>query len=219
MQGQIEFGLAVLGAILAVLAFFRLDYLTVGALIRRATGAEEAPLPPPTAREKWMLGFGLFSFLMACAGFWGLAHQPEPPPVKYLESYGNSRSSSGLYGALTVDTSKLQDKAKAYRLVGVAMRWNGTSDQMDWKPIEKSGPYDISTDQSQFIFIQDDAGFLSGNGTLVEQFFLLLVPRNIQPDQFSTLREAENLGAQILDSGTATWVSHRILSPVPLPTY
>jgi hypothetical protein len=81
----------------------------------------------------------------------------------------------------------------------VAFRYFGNGDILDSRDLQKSGLYDIK-DESITIFIHLDQSFVETmrreRGT---SYYLLLVPKAVQMDQFTTPREAESLGVKLID--------------------
>jgi len=100
------------------------------------------------------------------------------------------------------DGTFLSSYQKDYRLAAVAFRYYGNGDIKDASNLQKSGLYDIENGKIT-IFIHLDEQFMRTmqHGEIRTNYFLLLVPNKVQPSQFSTLRQAESLGAKILQGG------------------
>lgn len=83
-----------------------------------------------------------------------------------------------------------------YRMVAVAFHYYGDGDVKDTTGLQKSGLFDIGTGQQKILIRPGDEytqALLKGDhGTF---YALLLVPNGITLAQFSTLREAQRLGA------------------------
>jgi hypothetical protein len=89
-----------------------------------------------------------------------------------------------------------------YKLVGVCFHANTIASDVRDRVLQKSVAYDI-VDEPEALRIDLDEGFqkeeLSVRGT---SYALLLVPKNVSPSQFSTIRQAEAMGAVMVQGTT-----------------
>lgn len=120
--------------------------------------------------------------------------------IDYFARYGVFHDNPDLGLVANVYGEPLQPfKDKFCCVVVVAYLYDGKEDWKDVHLYEKSSLHDIE-DGIIGIIIPWDERFKAqlregGSNTTYE---LLLVPRSLTPDRFNTLREAENLGAKIL---------------------
>lgn len=92
-----------------------------------------------------------------------------------------------------------------YKLVASLYFDDGAQAEIDAPNLQKSAPYDLSDRELIEIAIKPSPGYIqSFNGRMVKggtKFALLLVPNNVSPSNFSTIREAQKLGASYLWGG------------------
>ena len=121
----------------------------------------------------------------------------EPPPGNY--NWG-TLSDGEIYYSLPIAETK-PDR----RLVLTALHYNGLGDIKDVGGIQKSKPYDFVRGIATLI-IDPDQRFRNETAAGMKQvtFVLLDTPQNLSPDQFSTIRQATNLGATLLAQRAAT---------------
>jgi hypothetical protein len=120
--------------------------------------------------------------------YWGSSTiGPQP-----IESMRLMVTTNGLYFA---------EYKKAARLAAVAFRYYGTGDVLDASGLQKSGLFDI-TDQPISLLIQVDSEYKNTmkRGDTETMYYLLLVPRDVNMDQFNTLRQAQLAGVKLLES-------------------
>lgn len=143
-----------------------------------------------------MFGFAVLSFIGCSLLFWQLKHEPTPQYEYFLEigDVPSDIQPGAVQGMIKVDTTHLQDEAKNYRLIGVEMHTNELQDPLDTDDLQKSAVYDITPDPVN-IRINLEPSFSTGLG---DNMVLLLAPKSLTPDMFTTLREAEQQGAQVL---------------------
>ena len=99
---------------------------------------------------------------------------------------------------MVVDGLKLTRYSSQYRIAGVAFHASGLKDGFDVNSLQKSSLYDIIEGQTRVI-IQLDKQFLDElhSGVSGTNYVLVLLPKSINMNQFSTLHEAKALGAKI----------------------
>jgi len=100
---------------------------------------------------------------------------------------------------------KTRYAARKYRLVAISFFYDGLIDARDVKDLSKSGAFDISkgeitlripwTDQYLRRFLRGDRG---------TNYYLLLVPKNLSPSDFDTIRQATEKGAIVLQHTSGT---------------
>lgn len=102
---------------------------------------------------------------------------------------------------LTVDGRMLSRFSERYKLVGACFRWNGTTDCKDVTDISKSGTFDIG-DGPVEMAIPWNSRYLSEivRGDRETTYVLLLVPKNLSPSEFNSVRSALAKGARVLQS-------------------
>ncbi len=130
------------------------------------------------------------------------------PPIINLDA-GAALTSWGFYPQnsttpteclLTVNPNKLGRYRLTYRVGAIVVRYNGSPDFKDATPLYKSTLYDIPESGSPFaVVIAIDSVFLKSQGA--PNFQLLLVPKNVHMEDFSTLRQAEAMGAKVIGMG------------------
>jgi hypothetical protein len=82
-----------------------------------------------------------------------------------------------------------------YRLALICFRTDGTQDYLDIERLQKSALYDIQNTGMRIILIVDEE-FVEEwkQGMRGTNYFLFLVPRGVEMNQFSTIRQAQALG-------------------------
>jgi hypothetical protein len=90
------------------------------------------------------------------------------------------------------------------RLMAIAFHYNGETDFTDVKELQKSALYDTRLG-SVVLMIKADDNFINevvAKKQVGTNFMLLTVPAKLENIQFSTIRQALSMGAQIVGSGT-----------------
>jgi hypothetical protein len=102
---------------------------------------------------------------------------------------------------VTVDGNEIY-KYSPWRVMAVAFIWTPDKDVNDVQELQKSTAFDIRKDEMVFLF--------KGSPKLVDQFnkgapinyAVIILPKNLTPDSFVTLRQAKELGARIFEIGS-----------------
>jgi hypothetical protein len=104
---------------------------------------------------------------------------------------------------MTADISAFVDEfAKDYRVVALAMHYVGDVDSADVTGLQKSTPRDIRRGSEKFLIYPDDKFWDEvKRGVVLTNYILMMIPKPINPSQFTTLREAEKLGARLVYAG------------------
>ena len=89
---------------------------------------------------------------------------------------------------------------KKYRVMGVVYHIPPNVDRFDVSGISKSSEFDIRGEPTDIV-IPWNQQFLNemGNGARMSAYALLAIPVGVTKEQFDTLRQAEALGARILE--------------------
>ena len=101
---------------------------------------------------------------------------------------------------VTANGSLLLSYRDSYHVAAVGFHYYGTGDIKDAPGLQKSELYDIENGPI-VMRIKPDAQFIeAANRERGTSYALLLVPKNVQMDQFSVLRQAESIGVIILQT-------------------
>jgi hypothetical protein len=137
-----------------------------------------------------------------------------PPAVSYMHEWGAGNPtvsgtppilSRPLYAHVTVDGTKLLKYKNKYNLVAILLHVVNYEDFMQKSDLSKSKPQRIREGEMT-IYIEPSQTFLfeMEHGAVSDSYFLLAVPKNLGTGDFTTLDEAEDKGAQIIQSGART---------------
>jgi hypothetical protein len=134
---------------------------------------------------------------------WGLNAfhiQGHPPVVDSGEASAN----------LSVDGHRLIKRKDRYRLIGICWNHLASQDFTYDTNLSKSGLYEIR-DEEILMKIPLTVEFLTEMQTVdvKPSYLLLAVPKEIRADQFSSINEAEQLGAKILSETQSNANLHR----------
>jgi hypothetical protein len=140
-----------------------------------------------------------------------------PPTVKYMTYYGEDTSRPGLQitgippkvisgepsSLVIVDGRLLTKYQKKFQLMAVLYHTMNNESYMDKKELSKSGLIKIRA-EDMLLKIEYNAQFLEEIERYAnnESFALLAIPAGMKPEDFDTLNEAEDKGAQIIDQGS-----------------
>ena len=137
----------------------------------------------------------------------GIIFMPPKIPdesIKWMTSWGPVLPFDPSHEKLGINANGhllLQRFGADYRIAGVAFHYFGTGDIKDSTGLQKSGLFDLE-DRQINMYIFPDQKFTQevvqahlGATT----YFLLVIPKSVRLDQFSTVRQAESLGAIALD--------------------
>jgi hypothetical protein len=104
---------------------------------------------------------------------------------------------------ITVNGSSLDWYSNSHRLIAVAMHYYGDKDISDVDAIQKSPPFEIRKG-AVVIMIRPKETYVNEfvHGAINTNYHLLLVPRGVNDKAFSTLRQAKELGAFDIWSGS-----------------
>jgi hypothetical protein len=99
----------------------------------------------------------------------------------------------------------MKDTKPGKKLIGLVFHWKGEVDILDTKGLQKSEPYDY-TKGEKFLLITPDEQFRADvqRGDAGTNYWVLEVPDNIDKTQFSTIRQAQKLGAKIVSQNSKT---------------
>ena len=176
---------------------------------------------------QFVLNYGWLIILAACFVWYFFAKKPvAPSPTGMLVAVGllcflfgisvaikavgtnSDLVSVGSWGGVigtnpprlhaTLNTSRLINFKESHKLMLVCFHWDGRTDQLDAKQIIKSNPYDITSD-SVTLFVEPPSEFFQSIRTM---YNVLLVPNELKPEQFSSVREALVAGARVLWKGS-----------------
>jgi len=115
---------------------------------------------------------------------------------------------------MTVD-GRLLDKYKGkYRLIAVVLHWLPPNPLEDQPGISKSSVFDIQPEFIRIPIVFNDHFVIEViNGSYSESYALLAIPPTLQPEQFDSIREAENLGAKLIARSAMV---HQPTFPTPI---
>jgi hypothetical protein len=166
---------------------------------RRAKGKAEVGIRMPS--KQWLLMVFLSLFPIGALVFHNLTHDPieefDAPNKKLVIGWAEE----GLSCSMQIDQNFLQRFRQDYKLATACLIYDGTQDILDDPYMQVGGLYDIDENRS---IKKLTAGFTPNFAQLYVQknsvgvfVALLLVPKGIEPSQFSTLRQARALGVRI----------------------
>jgi hypothetical protein len=124
-----------------------------------------------------------------------------PEAVLYILEHGTDTPfdpNNPLLG-VTANGNLLLSYRDSYHVAAVGFHYYGNGNIKDAPNLQKSGLYDIQ-DGPIIVRIKPDEHFIqaANRGERNTSYALLLVPNNVQMDQFATLREAESVGVKIV---------------------
>jgi hypothetical protein len=174
-------------------------------------------VPAPLKATWWgyvpigLLTIGLVGFLIS---WFGGEQKPSKPLMseygvavtgtRFVARYGHPEDvPPGQASHIKLDGSRVMYlNPKKYRLMGVLYHIPPNVDRVDVNGISKSTEFDIRGEQID-IQIPWNQKFIGEfvNGEKMSAYALLAVPVGITGAQFDTLRQAEALGARILEEG------------------
>jgi hypothetical protein len=102
-------------------------------------------------------------------------------------------------GRLSTKLDLREDKPDR-KIMVVALHYYGTLDGSDQPGLQKSALFDYRSGE-QTIITQPDAKFIHEAPNYTTNFYLINIPSGISETQFSTLRQAEKLGAYVTFAG------------------
>lgn len=175
---------------------------------------------PVTYRWRKFLKGPLASVVVLYIGWvgWGnvrKAYQESeaPPEGQYMLSYGGLDPNAGVVhsktphfvgtpgGKIIVNGYLLGKYADKYQLIATCFQWSGSGDFKDAHDISKSGLFDIAPMEISMT-IPWNAQFMDelehSYGGI--NYAVLLVPRGLSPETFTSLRAAMDKGAKLLQS-------------------
>ncbi len=135
-----------------------------------------------------------------------------PANVRYITTYGPADPRTKVHpwgidgiaaGVVKVNGDLLQHFSDRYNLVAICFIWDGKEDFIDSDGISKSAAFDITSGEismlvpwnEKFIATVEQHGYGQTN------YGVLLVPKNVSPDSFSSIRSAQKKGAKLLEHG------------------
>jgi hypothetical protein len=192
-----------IGTVLALLTFFGIDWK----LIRGQVCME-----PKRWKEFVLLGVILGSLCFSWIGWFKLREIQNRNPYATFQSRHNAQGAMTVWGggtlnlrqrhgilAVQIDGEPLLPYKDDYKIIAIAWHNIGALDDNDVSDLNKSDPHDILEGNINISIIVSDK-FL---GDLVDgmhgtDYAGLLIPNKIRTDQFSTIRQAESVGAIVI---------------------
>jgi hypothetical protein len=124
---------------------------------------------------------------------WGMMPRPNVTPSSDWHT---------MMGTITADGRLLYNQRNKYELAGIAFDYFGTQDPKDTTDLSKSSLYDIQNGDIHIsIPLSETLIADKQQGKAGTNFMLLLVPKGVRMEQFSTIHQAEALGAKVLSQG------------------
>lgn len=120
--------------------------------------------------------------------------RPPQPPVTTMVTYGLMPDSRPY---VTID---LKENKPDRKVIAIALHYYGTVDGYDQEGLQKSKLFDYRSG-SQTMIINADDRFLREAQGRTTNFFLVDAPSGTNETQFSTLRQASNLGFRVIFLG------------------
>lgn len=117
-----------------------------------------------------------------------------------IVSYGMS---GNLTGFVDIDGNAVMDHADNYRLAAVVFH-NPGYDELDINSLSVSTLHDIVPSTIRITIELSDKYKQESQAMLGVNFIAVLVPKTVMPNQFSTLRQAQAMGAIIVGKGQAS---------------
>jgi len=125
---------------------------------------------------------------------------PKPQqPMIGVASWGGLDLSQGTMPIIAVMTQSNPD----LKLMGIAYHYDGQTDFTDVKALQKSALYDVRQG-AETVLIKADTDFVNEvmSGKHVRtNYILMTIPAKLEQPQFSTLRQAFAMGAQVVWTG------------------
>ena len=183
------------GALFAVLYFFGIDWRTLKDKITKkgqTSMFETKPRKMPVLML--LLVFGSIAF-----SAYGWYRSTDSRNCQtYLATWGTAPPNKM---GVVVDTNKLLDKQKSYHLLLVGRPADHTLDAKRDTGIIKSSIFGIAGGllPMEAVISQEQLQRMANNGGWLE-FYLVILPKDIEVDQIKVLEDAENHGGQVLES-------------------
>jgi hypothetical protein len=118
-------------------------------------------------------------------------------------TWGGGGADAG-FTKITVKPSLLVNYQEGFRLAGICFLYSGLGDALDETGLQKSALRDIENGDQLEITIPLDVDFRSKlRQASTATYAVLIVPKHVRMDQFSTLRQAQALGGKVIWHGTA----------------
>jgi hypothetical protein len=140
-----------------------------------------------------------------------------PEAIEYLKSWGSldvnwhwelaPPNSVPIFrgaraGKVVIDSTKLRNYSGKYRLWATCFHWDGRQDLLDTKNISHTGLFDISGTDVVIPIPWNEHFFnelLNAGGKAPAEYYVLLIPKDIQRSDFNSIREAVAAGGYVLE--------------------
>jgi hypothetical protein len=188
-------------ALTSLALFFGLDARVLSKIFRGYQGSTG----PLTGRQIIILCLCLGSLAMSSYSLYRDKHQPLHFAEECFKYYGMGPPGSGpmpwnrqtIYEQ--VDGRCFTEQESKYNLLGAAFHSFGVVDRVDETLTGLGRPHEISSSDIVLTIVLSES-FLDvvtkgGRGT---NYVILLLPKNLSTDQFSTIRQAKSLGAIVV---------------------
>lgn len=163
-------------------------------------GAAIVPSSSPKTRNLWLMAaFPLVAWLAVGFDYLNNHVQPPPPSFEIFTDWSVYVSPDGkrteYYAAL--DTTKLSEYSQTQKAFLIVLNADAAAGKMGDTAIEKSPARILSGSSLEFRF-SGTGKFFFGFGDTVLQFYLVLIPKNANPDDVSRLADVSLLGGKVV---------------------
>ncbi len=161
-------------------------------------------------RQRFLLAVIAASLVSNVIGWRAIHEIRERIPYADFQSSNLAMGAITLYGGgyfeagqwhshMHVDGNAILSYKDNYRVIGIAFHASGAVDMKDIDSLNKTGPHDIAAGDIPMT-IDFDSKFLDemSHGVRGTNYTALLIPNTVEPSQFSTIRQAESMGAIII---------------------
>lgn len=181
----------VVSLIFGLLAFFGIDWNVIRGL-KNVTSRN---------RQRFLLAMIIASLITSGVGWYRTRSALPPSAGQYMTSWGSDTPFNPKNPLLRVvaDGNLLYRFRHSYKAGAVAFHYYGLLDINDTPGLQKSALYDIEHGPIT-MRIKPDAQFIEAvnKGQRNTQYALLLVPKNVQMNQFAVLQQAKSLGVVVV---------------------
>ncbi len=126
-----------------------------------------------------------------------------PDPHPYVIGY--SQSFGARWCRVVINGQRFLKFQSHYKVAGACYLYDGIGDLMDVAQLQVGKAHDIRDEQIDIMtpFGPGFSGYLESKRAIGLTHVVLLIPKGIDPGDFSTLRQAKAMGVKIVSAGTS----------------